>query len=384
MTFATLALVCLVALAGPVLSLPRRIRMPVVIGELLVGIVLGATGFGWLKASDVTFSFLAEVGFALVMFVAGTHVPVRNAALQAGLARGAARAVAVGLLALGLGFAVAAFFGTGHGLLYAVVFASSSASVVMPILGAQPLTAKPIVEMLPQLAIADAACIVLLPLVMDPAHAPRAALGAVAVGAAGFGLFLFLRWLETSGRRRAVHQVSEDRALALELRTLLVALFGISALAVTLHVSVMLAGFAVGLAVAAVGEPHRVSKQIFALTEGLFAPIFFVWLGASLNLRDLIADPALIGLGVVLGIAAVAAHTALAVTRQPWPIAAATASQLGVPVAAATLGNQLGLLHPGEGTALLLGALVTIGVTTALNGRLTTIAAGEAQPRSVP
>lgn len=374
MTFATLALICLIALAGPVLSLPKHFRLPVIIGELVVGVALGSTGLGWLDPTDKTFNFLAEIGFALVMFVAGTHVPIRNAALRSGLPRGAARAATIGVLSLGAGLLVARVFGTDHGLLYAVLFASSSAAVVMPILGEGPLTAKPIVEMLPQIAIADAACIVLLPLVIDPPNAARAAVGALAVGVSASLLFLLLRWLERSGRRRAVHAVSEERALALELRILLVALFGISALAVALHVSVMLAGFAVGLAVAAVGEPRRVSKQVFALTEGLFAPIFFVWLGASLDLSALAADPAAAGLGLVLGLAAVAVHTALAITGQPWPIAAATASQLGVPVAAATLGTQLGVLHPGESTAFMVSAIVTIAVTTIISGRLATIA----------
>ncbi|MDQ1717804.1 MAG: hypothetical protein QOE89_1757, partial [Pseudonocardiales bacterium] len=36
-------------------------------------------------------------------------------------------------------------------------------------------------------------------------------------------------------------------------------------------------------------------------------------------------------------------------------------AQLGVPVAAATVGTQLQILAPGEPAALLLGALITIG-----------------------
>ena len=54
-----------------------------------------------------------------------------------------------------------------------------------------------------------------------------------------------------------------------------------AALAVAVHVSLMLAGFVSGLAVAAVGEPRRVAKQLFAVTEGFFGPLFFVWLGAG-------------------------------------------------------------------------------------------------------
>jgi len=56
----------------------------------------------------------------------------------------------------------------------------------------------------------------------------------------------------------------------------------------------MLAGFSFGLALAAVGPPRRLAHQLFAVTDGLFGPLFFVWLGASLNLRDLGEHPSYI------------------------------------------------------------------------------------------
>ena len=41
-----------------------------------------------------------------------------------------------------------------------------------------------------------------------------------------------------------------------------------------------------------------------------------------------------------------------------------SAAQLGVPVAAATVGTEQHLLQPGEPAALVLGALVTIAATS--------------------
>ena len=113
----------------------------------------------------------------------------------------------------------------------------------------------------------------------------------------------------------------------------------------------MLAGFGMGLALAGVGEPRRLAKQLFALTEGFFAPLFFVWLGASLDLRTVAAHPSLALLGVCLGAAAAAVHGLMALTRQPLSVAIATCAQLGVPVAAATLGRAQGILAPGEDAA---------------------------------
>lgn len=384
MSFAQLALICLVAILGPALSLPRRLHVPVVIGELAVGIVLGATGLKVLDAADPTLTFLGSIGFALLMFVAGSHVPVRDPALRRGARRGVVRALAIGVIAVPLGLGIAAWFATGHGLLYAVLIASSSASIILPALEGAPLTGKSMVQMLPQIAIADAVCIVLLPLVIDPSAAARAALGSLLVLGAAAVVFLLLWWVERQGYRRRVHAVSHERGLALELRISLTVLFALAALAQVAGVSIMLAGFAFGIAVAAVGEPRRLAKQLFALAEGFFAPIFFVWLGASLDLRELAEHPSAIGLGVALGVAAVVAHGAMVVLRQPISVAMTTAAQLGVPVAAAATGTQLGLLGPGEATALLLGALLTNLVLALLSGPVARRAHAEAGGETKP
>ena len=104
-------------------------------------------------------------------------------------------------------------------------------------------------------------------------------------------------------------------------------------------------------------------RQLFAVTEGFLGPLFFVWLGASLDLRDLARHPAYIGVGLALGLGAVVAHCAI---RRPG--AARGHRRAGRRPArraggrSRRLGTQLHLLKPGQPAALLLGALVTIGI----------------------
>jgi Kef-type K+ transport system membrane component KefB len=363
-----LAVVVAVGLIGPLLALPRGWHVPVVLGELVAGVLLGQTGIGYLDAADERFSFLAEIGFGLVMFVAGTHVPVRDANLRRAIRPGLLRAVVTGVVATAVAFGLNAVFDTGHVPLYAVLMASSSAALILPIVDSLRLGGPAVVELLPQVAIADTACIVALPLAIDPPHAGRAAVGALAVLTAGVGAFLLLNWAERSGIRHRAHKVSEDRRFAVELRVSLLVLFALAGLATATHVSIMLAGFVLGLAVAAVGEPRRLARQLFALTEGFFAPVFFVWLGASLDLRELGARPGFIALGLALGAGAVISHLAGMLTRQPVSIAVLSAAQLGVPVAAATVGAELHVLTPGEPAALILGALLTIGASAVAGG----------------
>lgn len=357
MTFGTLALVSLAGLAGPLLQV--RAGVPVVLGELLAGVLLGRTGLGVLDSGAPGFADLAQVGFALVMFVAGTHVPLRDPALLAGTRTGLLRVLLVAAAAAALGTGLAAVAGTGHGALYAVLLASSSAALVLPAVAALPASPA-VLALLPQVAAADVACIVALPLVLDPARAGRAAVGALVVAVAAGLVFLGLRRTERSGVRRRLHRLSRRRGLALELRTDLALLFGLAALAVAVHVPVLLAGFAFGLAVSAVGEPRRLGRQLFALTEGFLGPVFFLWLGASLDVRALGGSPGSLALGLALGAGAVLVHLVPVATGQPAALAVLAAAQLGVPVAAAALGTELGVLRPGEAPALVLGALVTV------------------------
>jgi Kef-type K+ transport system membrane component KefB len=280
------------------------------------------------------------------------------------LRRGVTRACLVGVIAIPLGWALSRAFGTGHPALYAVLLASSSAALILPLVDALRLDGADLLDLLAQVAVADTACIVALPLVIEPSRAGSAALGAISVVAAATVAFVALRAAERSGARKRLHHMSEQRKFALELRVSLLVLFALAALARATHVSIMLAGFALGLAVTAVGEPHRLARQLFALTEGFFGPLFFVWIGASLDLRAFGSHPKYALLGLALGAGAVLAHAAMSLRQQPLALSVLASAQLGVPIAAVALAAQRHLLTPGEPAALVLGALFTIAAST--------------------
>jgi hypothetical protein len=63
------------------------------------------------------------------------------------------------------------------------------------------------------------------------------------------------------------------------------------------------------------------------------------------------------------------AHGVGRVFGQPLTLAVPSAAQLGVPVAAAALGTEKHLLAPGEPSALMIGALITVA-TTSIAGAL--------------
>ena len=70
--FLPLLLVLLLAFVVPLL-LSRLRWMPLVVGEIIVGILIGPSVFN-LIGRDMTLDFFAEIGLALLMFLSGLEI----------------------------------------------------------------------------------------------------------------------------------------------------------------------------------------------------------------------------------------------------------------------------------------------------------------------
>jgi Kef-type K+ transport system membrane component KefB len=373
-SFGVLGLIVLAGLAGPLLASARASLVPVVVGELVAGVVVGKSGFGWLDAVQPTTAFLGQVGFAMLMFTAGMHVPVRQPAILVGMRRGAAAAVVAAVCAVPAGFAVAAISGVHDVAVYALLLASGSTAILLPVLDDLGLLADTrALTLMGQVAIADVAAIVVLPLVLQPSKAGRAALGGVIVAGGVVAVYGAVRLLDRSGWVHYLRRLSKRREWALDLRLALLVLFALAWVAARSGTSVLVAGFGVGLVVAATGGPRRLSRQVTGIGQGFFVPLFFVVLGARLDLRSLAQHASLILLAVLLLGFNVAVHAIAAlVTRQPAAAGLAATAQLGVPAAVVSVGLQQHLFGSGQGAAIIAAALGSLGLCSFGAARLAT------------
>ena len=365
-SFGQLTLIVLAGLCGPLLSASRRILIPVVVGELLAGVALGTTGAGLVKADDPTISFLGNIGFAVLMLVAGMHVPLRDRGLMGSLRLGAVAVVACTALGVGGGLAIANGLGIGHPGVWAVLLATGSAAIVLPALEEAGVTGRHALLAMAWATIADVATIVAVPLVLDPSKAVRAGLGVLAVAAGAVVVLVIARGLAREGRVQKLRGASRQRFWALDLRVALLALFALCALAEWSGVSIMIAGFAAGLVVAVEGGPHRLSDQVSGVANGFLVPLFFVVLGASLNARALVSSPKELELAgaLIVGIAAVHVLAGQLVRAPIWTGLIA-AAQLGVPAAVVKLGLADGVLSASQGAAIIVAALASLGFCAA-------------------
>jgi Kef-type K+ transport system membrane component KefB len=150
--FMPLLLITLLAVVIPVLaSRIRLVRLPIVVGEILAGII-GQSGLDLVTASP-TLTFLAEFGFTFLMFLSGLEISFDTlfATAEAGqeqhrprwqhpLALAGLYFVATVLLALMIGLGLTQLGLVRHPVLLALILSTTSLGIVVPVLKERGLT----------------------------------------------------------------------------------------------------------------------------------------------------------------------------------------------------------------------------------------------------
>src|ERR1700755_2805660 len=76
--FTNLLIVVAVALLAPLaLGFFPRLRLPAIVLEIVIGIVIGPSGLGWVKP-DLPVTILALVGLAFLLFLSGLEIDVER------------------------------------------------------------------------------------------------------------------------------------------------------------------------------------------------------------------------------------------------------------------------------------------------------------------
>lgn len=362
--YTDLAVVVLAGLLGPLLASGRRLRVPVLVGELIGGILLGRTTLHVIDPALPPFPVFASLGFAMLMLESGTEIDLgskllRDSALRSGLAF-----LVTLLAAVPAGLVIGVWVGSTHVALFIVLLAGSSAAVALPTIREEGLTGPAITLVIAWIALADAVTALLMPLALtSPGQLPAALLGdALIIAAAALIIALGIRFFG-SGPAQEAKQLSKQRHWALRLRLSVLMLLFLGAIAEHTGASLLVAGFAAGIVLRQFGEPHRLALELTGLATGFFVPTFFVLLGASLDLRGLARSPSAIGLAIGMALAATVVHAVAAITvgkQHQFSVGLLASAQLGLPAAAAALALATQALSPPVATALVAGGLLTL------------------------
>ena len=221
-----------------------------------------------------------------------------------------------------------------------------------------------VMTVMAQVTIADLLTIVSVPIVLQPSRV-RTRCSATCSSPPASCCCSASRALEGLGWVHRLRRLSKHRRWALDLRLSLLALFLLAWVAQKGGTSVLIAGFGAGLMVALVGGPKRLSTQMRGVAEGFFIPLYFVVLGAELDLGGLFDHAPACSPSPPRWRRSTSRSISPPCDRPQARRSGLIASaQLGVPAAIASLGLAEQLLSPGVATAIVAAALISLGVCT--------------------
>ncbi|MDL9978506.1 cation:proton antiporter [Microbacterium sp. ASV49] len=361
-----LLLIPLVAVLAPLLTrgLGRWVRIPVVVFELVLGILIGPSVLGWAFPSDFV-STLSQLGLAMLFFVAGTEID-----FQALRGRSGSRAGIGWLISVAVGVAVGFLIAPGEGaVIVGIALASTALGTLLPILRDAGELKTPFGKAVSALGTVGE---------FGPLLAISIFLGTRAPGRATIVLAVFLLiaagviWYAFRAPQGRLHDFVTSTMHTSGQFAVRIVIFLIAALAflsIALDIDMLLGAFIGGvvwrLMLRDADEQLRehVESKIEAVAFGFLVPVFFVYTGVTFDLASLLKNPvllalvpvALILLLIVRGLPSMLAAPVGSKSRDRFSIALLGATGLPIIVAVTGIGVDKHLISSGI-AAVLVGA----------------------------
>jgi Kef-type K+ transport system membrane component KefB len=360
-------IVVIAALAAvTVATVPRRFAPPVVVVELLLGIVVGPEVFDLARTDDFI-DFFSNLGLGMLFFFAGYEIDferIKGAPLKLG-AWGWLLSVA---LAYGIGGALAAagiilsFLYTGSAM------ATTAIGTLIPILrdngelktnfGTYLLAAGGVGEFGP---------ILLATLVLSTAHPLHEA--AILVAFIVLALAMALVSVRFAWRGWPALERTFEASSQLAVRITVVLVFGLVLLAGKLGLDVLIGGFVAGMIVRLALKGHELQvfeSKLTAVGFGFFVPFFFITSGIEFDLAALGSLTAILKLAmffvlflVVRGTPALLLYRNVLNARDRAALAFYSATELPLVVAITTIATETGHMRTSTAAGLVGAAMLS-------------------------
>ncbi len=387
--FVVVAVAALAAIT--VAAVPGRLAPPVVVVELLLGIVVGPEVLGLAKTDDFI-DFFANLGLGMLFFFAGYEIDferIKGTPLKLGLL-GWLVSIA---LAYGIGGALAAAGVVISFLFTGSAMATTAIGTLIPILrDSGELKTRFGTYLLAAGGVGEFGPILLVTLVLSTKQPLHEA--AILVAFVALALALALGSARFAWRGWPALERTFEASSQLAVRITVVLVFGLVLLAGELGLDVLLGGFVAGMIVRLALKGRELAvfeSKLTAVGFGFFIPFFFVTSGIAFDLSALGSATALLKLAMFLGLFLVVRGTpalllyrSVLKARQRAALAFYSATELPLVVAITTLATEGGHMKSSTAAGLvgaaMLSTLIFPFVGLALQQRA--VAEGETEPPS--
>jgi Kef-type K+ transport system membrane component KefB len=373
-TFTNLAIVAAAALVAPLaLGLVPRLRLPAVVLEIVLGIVVGPAALGWVDV-DEPVRVMSLLGLAFLLLLAGLEVDFDR--LRGRLLRVASLAFLASFgVAVAAGLVLDAAGVTGAPLLIAIMLSATSLGVVIPVLKDSGEAATPFGQLvIAGASIADIATIILLSLFFS---GESSGVGSKLVLLGGFAALVAAIGVAVTGVERSMRITAalvrlQDTTAQIRVRGAFVLLAAFVVLADKLGLEAILGAFMAGAVLKLVDRDQAMThpqfhRKLEAAGFGVFVPFFFVTSGLKFDLDALSASGSTIARVPIFLVALVAArglpallYRRLVGARRSIAAGLLQATSLGFFVVAGEIGMELGLISRATGAALIAAGLLSV------------------------
>ncbi|MGD8398591.1 MAG: monovalent cation:proton antiporter family protein [Anaerolineae bacterium] len=394
-SFVPLLIVVILAFFVPfVLSRLRRLALPVVVGEILVGIVVGQSGLGLVGTEDEMLNVLALLGFAYLMFLSGLEVDfdallpgreTQDGSWRSRITRPLNLALIIFVVTLAL--SVAAAFGLSRldaaddPWLMALILSTTSLGLVMPVLKERGLMNSAYGQALLVAAVVADFATMLLVSVYVILHTQGLSFELMLILLL-FGIFGTAYRLARLARRRFpglnfLQNVSEATA-QIDVRGAFAIALVFIALAQGLGVEMILGAFLGGALISLLADRGSTDlhHRLDVIGYAFFIPIFFIMVGVRFDLAAVLDSPqTLLLVPVLLAVAYAVKMAAASLFRfkYSWQETLAggvlLSSHLSLEIAVAAIGLELGVIDEATNSAIILLAIVTSTISPLIFNR---------------
>jgi CPA2 family monovalent cation:H+ antiporter-2 len=396
-TFAPLLLVVGLAFLVPLLlSRLKRLRLPIIVGEILAGILVGRSGLGWVGHEDPLLHLLAQLGFVFLMFLSGMEVDFSALLLSRGKAGvPPSSRERWGPLSLG----TLSFLGTvllsalaGWGLwklqlvrnpwMMALILSTTSLGVVVPVLKEHRLSNGRYGQTLLIAALIADVMTMLLITALVAVLSGGAAQRILLIGVIFAAFFLVYRLGSFLKRVTVVRRTLEELSHAtaqIKVRAAFALVLVFVALSEVMGTEVILGAFIAGAIIALLRTEHDVGllHQLEGIGFGFFIPVFFIMVGVTFNLPSLLTSPGALWLLPLLLLSAVVVKLVPALVfrlgyswKETLGAGAMLSARLSLIIAAAAIGTRLHAISESVNAAIILVAIITVTLAPAVFLRL--------------
>ena len=299
-------------------SIARRIGYPAILGELIIGIVLGPGIMGWLEYTE-TVKILAEVGVILLMVYIGMEINFQD--LKKASWPGLLAAIGGFVVPFVLGYLSIIWFGgtTISGLFVAIAVGVTSLATKSRILiDLKLLNTRIAVVLMAGALISDTLALLIFAGIINFADTGVFSLSALAI-VAGKAILFFAVTISTGiyilPRVGKYLARSKFRSSTFYFTIILIVAFGYSELAELAGMHNILGAFIAGLFIKDNLFPKKISREVYKsfydISIGFLAPIFFVTAGFFVDVNVFRTDLPLLLVVISLAIIGKIVGTAL-------------------------------------------------------------------------